>query len=169
MPKTRAQSDKRRECFLMRPQRTLTCNFIKIRGWNYPNFPCQGCMGSLIMNFGEYKMANTIWQTKIQKVTWLRWNLVLGGFWNRWLRIWAQHSEIQNFEIKTLGGNISQNFSEIISDFLLFQFSVKFWEIFQIYSGWQESHVYYFPRRHYARVRLLERYSGKICTCVLEI
>ena len=32
------------------------------------------------------------------------------------------------------GGNISQNFSEIIFDFLIFQFSEKFWEIFQIYS-----------------------------------
>ena len=28
------------------------------------------------------------------------------------------------------GGNISQNFSEIIFDFLIFQFSEKFWEIF---------------------------------------
>ena len=32
------------------------------------------------------------------------------------------------------GGNISQNFSEIIFDFLIFQFSEKFWEIFQISS-----------------------------------
>ena len=29
------------------------------------------------------------------------------------------------------GGNISQNFSEIIFDFLIYQFSEKFWEIFQ--------------------------------------
>ena len=39
------------------------------------------------------------------------------------------------------GGNISQNFSEIIFDFLIFQFSAKFWEIsdffrkFSIVSG----------------------------------
>ena len=32
--------------------------------------------------------------------------------------------------ITTPGGNISQNFSEIIFDFLIFQFSEKFWEIF---------------------------------------
>ena len=36
--------------------------------------------------------------------------------------------------IKYPGGNISQNFSEIIFDFLIFQFSEKFWEIFQISS-----------------------------------
>ena len=30
------------------------------------------------------------------------------------------------------GGNISQNFSKIIFDFVIFQFSEKFWEIFQI-------------------------------------
>ena len=33
------------------------------------------------------------------------------------------------------GRNISQNFSEIIFDFLIFQFSEKFWEIFQISSA----------------------------------
>ena len=33
-----------------------------------------------------------------------------------------------------LGENISQSFSKIISDFLIFQFSEKFWEIFQISS-----------------------------------
>ena len=32
------------------------------------------------------------------------------------------------------GGNISQNFSEIIFDFFIFQFLEKFWEIFQIPS-----------------------------------
>ena len=39
----------------------------------------------------------------------------------------------QLFSIVVLtGGNISQNFSEIIFDFLIFQFSEKSWEIFQI-------------------------------------
>ena len=32
----------------------------------------------------------------MQKVTWIGWNLVLGGFWDRWLRILVQHLEIKN-------------------------------------------------------------------------
>ena len=32
------------------------------------------------------------------------------------------------------GGNISQNFSELNFEFLIFQFSEKFWDIFQISS-----------------------------------
>ena len=35
--------------------------------------------------------------------------------------------------LKNPGRNISQNFSEIIFDFFIFQFSKKFWKIFQIF------------------------------------
>ena len=42
---------------------------------------------------------------------------------------------IVNYQVNVKpGGNIFQNFSEIIFDFLSFQFSEKFWEIFQISS-----------------------------------
>ena len=42
--------------------------------------------------------------------------------------------KIGPFILSDPGGNISQNFSEIIFDYLIFQFSEKFWEIFQISS-----------------------------------
>ena len=44
----------------------------------------------------KLKMADPKWRTKTQKVTWSGWNLVIEGFWDRWLRIQAQNSEIQN-------------------------------------------------------------------------
>ena len=42
----------------------------------------------------KFNMANPIWRTKMQKVTWFRWNYVFVGYWGRWLRI-----RIQNWEI----------------------------------------------------------------------
>ena len=35
----------------------------------------------------KFKMADSIWQTKMQKVPWFEWKSVLRGFLGRWLRI----------------------------------------------------------------------------------
>ena len=44
----------------------------------------------------KLKMADRIWRTKMQKVTWLGRNLVLECFWGHWLGIRTLHLEIQN-------------------------------------------------------------------------
>ena len=41
-------------------------------------------------------LASQAWCIPMSKVTCLRWNSVLGYFWDRWLRIWTQNLEIQN-------------------------------------------------------------------------
>ena len=43
----------------------------------------------------KFKMAGSVWRMKIQIFTWLGRYLVLDGFWGRWIRTWAQNSEIQ--------------------------------------------------------------------------
>ena len=45
--------------------------------------------------------------------------------------LWMKFFETKWFSRIIPGGNISQNFSGIIFDFQIFQFSEKFWEIFQ--------------------------------------
>ena len=48
--------------------------------------------------------------------------------------LWRRYSVVHDMCYDHLGGNISHNFSEIIFDFHIFQFSEKFWAIFQISS-----------------------------------
>ena len=48
------------------------------------------------LNIQKLKMAYPIWQTKIRKVTWLGGNFAHDSFWDHWLRMQAQHSEIEN-------------------------------------------------------------------------
>ena len=49
-----------------------------------------------MLKIRKFKRADPIWRTKMQKVDWLGWNLVLRKFWGRCLRIRVWNSEIKN-------------------------------------------------------------------------
>ena len=62
----------------------------------------------------KFKMTDSIWRTKMQKVTWLRWYLVLGDFWGRWLWIWAENQKNSKWRIQHRGKKCKIYLFEII-------------------------------------------------------
>ena len=85
--------------------------------------------GSMDLKFGiylgafgvaDYKSALEIQNggsnmtEKIQKFNWLWWYLVLGDFWSRWLRVWAENSEIRNGGFNMADQNVKSYLIEII-------------------------------------------------------
>ena len=89
----------------------ILCGWLNATNYlNYLNFCTQGFSGSLITNLSlpfrnSKKWIQYSW-LKLQKVTWLGWNLVLQILWRRWLRIRAQRSKIQNVRFNMADQNV---------------------------------------------------------------